>query len=78
MPRKQVSAAKKSEKKAGEKAKTATTDSKRGRRAERRPTPSTSTRVCSSLHCELENMYDYGLKQIDFEPNLLQHSCFAM
>jgi len=27
--------------------------------------------ACSSLHCELENMYDYGLKQIDFELNLL-------
>ena len=25
------------------------------------------------LHCELENMYYYGLKQIDFKPNMLQH-----
>ena len=30
------------------------------------------------VNCELENMYDYSLKQIDFKPNLLQHSCFAM
>ena len=25
--------------------------------------------LCGSLHCELENMYEYSL-QIDFEPKL--------
>ena len=29
-------------------------------------------------YTELENVSDYGLKQINFEPNLLQHNCFAM
>ena len=27
--------------------------------------------VRSSLHCELENLHNYGLKQINFELNLL-------